>query len=176
MKTSEELNALGEAIAKAQAEMQGAKKGSENPFFHSKYADLGAVMAATKDALHNHGLSIIQLPIAAEGKCGVITMLMHESGQYISQECLLACSKQDPQAYGSAITYARRYGWQSVCGIPSEDDDGNYATHNNGAEDKARDMFDKYKHAMTAEQANHTYGLINSGKYQDAINYMKGGK
>jgi len=156
MNNSESLKEIGAAIAKAQAEMQGAKKGSANPFFKSKYADLGAVMAATKDALHNNGLSIVQFPIAADGKCGVTTMLLHESGEYLSQDCLLACSKQDPQAYGSAITYARRYGWQAVCGIPSEDDDGNKATHANtyALEEKARDLFDTKKDNLNPEQLN----------------------
>jgi len=148
MNHSEQLNEIGAAIAKAQAEMQGAKKDSANPFFKSKYADLGSVMAATKDALHNHGLSIVQFPIAADGKCGVTTMLLHESGQYISEDCLLACSKQDPQAYGSAITYARRYGWQAVCGIPSEDDDGNSTKVS--VED-VMDKFDKHKADMSED-------------------------
>lgn len=128
MQHSESLAKLGPAIVKAQAEMQGAKKGANNPFFKSRYADLGAVMEATKEPLHNHGLSIMQFPIAGAGMCGVSTILMHSSGEWMSEDCLLACTKQDPQAYGSAITYARRYGWQSVCGIPSEDDDGNAAT------------------------------------------------
>ena len=144
MQHSESLAKLGPAIVKAQAEMQGAKKGANNPFFKSRYADLGAVMEATKEPLHNQGLSIMQFPIANAGMCGVSTILMHSSGEWISEDCLLACTKQDPQAYGSAITYARRYGWQAVCGIPSEDDDGNSASRqtsnvpDNGAADQLR--------------------------------------
>ena len=53
---------------------------------------------------------------------------MHESGEFISGEFLLKCSKNDPQAWASAITYARRYALQSACGIPSEDDDGQAAS------------------------------------------------
>ena len=128
MQHSESIKNLAIAMIKAQGDMQGAKKSSANPFFKSTYAGLGAVMEATKDALHANGLSIVQFPVAAPGMCGTETILIHTSGEWMSQECLLACSKQDPQAYGSAITYSRRYGWQSVCGIPSEDDDGNAAT------------------------------------------------
>jgi hypothetical protein len=144
MKQSESIKALAGAMIKAQAEMQGAKKSSANPFFKSSYADLGSVMEATKDALHNHGLAIVQFPIAREGMCGVETIVVHESGEWMAQECLLASAKQDPQAYGSAITYARRYGWQAVCGIPSEDDDGNSASRqtsnvpNAGPQDELR--------------------------------------
>jgi hypothetical protein len=53
---------------------------------------------------------------------------MHESGEYISQEFMLKCSKNDPQGMGSAITYAKRYGLQGAVGLPSEDDDGNAAS------------------------------------------------
>jgi hypothetical protein len=173
MKHSEQLNEIAGAIAKAQAEMQGAKKGSTNPFFSSKYADLGAVMAATKEALHNHGLSVVQFPIAADGKCGVSTMLLHESGQYITEDCLLACSKQDPQAYGSAITYARRYGWQAVCGIPSEDDDGNSAMQSKiDLENEARDLWELKKDSVPQNIANNVFSDIKSNP-QKAIDYLK---
>ena len=145
MVTSPTTDKLFPAMVKAQYEMQGAKKSAENPFFSSKYADLGSVMAATKDHLKANGLSIIQFPITEPGMCGVETVLIHESGQWASERCTLACAKQDPQAYGSAITYARRYGWQAVCGIPSEDDDANSATfskqspsNNNTADDQIR--------------------------------------
>lgn len=128
MKTSEKTNEVFAAMVAAQMEMQGAKKANANPFFKSTYAGLGEVMEATKDALHKHGLGIVQFPVHGEGRCGVETVLIHSSGQWIAERCELACTKQDPQAYGSAITYARRYGWQAVCGIPSEDDDANGAT------------------------------------------------
>jgi hypothetical protein len=55
---------------------------------------------------------------------GVETIIMHESGEWIANEFLLKCAKNDPQGMGSAITYARRYGLQAAAGVPSEDDDG----------------------------------------------------
>ena len=130
MKTSESIKELASALNKAQSEMSGAKKGSNNPFFKSKYADLAEVINCAKDALHNNGLSISQFPIAEDNRAGVKTMLMHVSGEYLCDTLLLPCAKQDPQGAGSAITYARRYAYQSVLGIPSEDDDGNGATIN----------------------------------------------
>lgn len=145
MKCSESIKNLASAMVKAQAEMQGAKKTSDNPFFKSSYADLSAVMEATKGALHNHGLSIVQFPLAADEMCGTETVVLHESGEWMSQECLLACAKQDPQAYGSAITYSRRYGWQSVCGIPSEDDDANTATHGKKQQTNNNDEADQLR-------------------------------
>ena len=128
MNKSDSIKELATALCKAQAEMSGAAKDANNPFFKSKYADLGAVVKAVKEPFSNNGLSYSQFPIMLENKVGVETILMHESGEWISGELVLPMTKQDPQAAGSAITYARRYGLQSVAGIPSEDDDGNNAS------------------------------------------------
>ena len=183
MKKSESITKLSVALVKAQAEMQGAKKGKSNPFFKSKYADLVAVMEATKEALHNNGLAIVQFPIAGDKMCGVETMMIHESGEYIGHECLLACSKQDPQAYGSAITYARRYSWQAICGIPSEDDDGNHATHGNKPQnndelfnlyDNAWGLFESKKEALTEEQRNWCIKMLNQ-KTTESLNAVING-
>tara|TARA_R110000744_G_scaffold146669_2_gene259522 strand:- start:2212 stop:2763 length:552 start_codon:yes stop_codon:yes gene_type:complete len=128
MNKSESIIELSKALNKFQAECSGAKKSANNPFFKSKYANLEEVITCAKEPLMTNGLSVSQFPTASEGKCGVETILMHTSGEWISSVLLLACTKQDPQAYGSAITYARRYAYQSVLGIPSEDDDANAAT------------------------------------------------
>ena len=128
MNKSESIIELSKALNKFQAECSGAKKSANNPFFKSKYANLEEVINCAKEPLMTNGLSVSQFPAAEDGKCGVETILMHSSGEWISSVLLLACTKQDPQAYGSAITYARRYAYQSVLGIPSEDDDANAAT------------------------------------------------
>ena len=131
MEKSESIKELATALNKFQAECSGAKKDADNPFFGSKYANLEAVINCAKSALDNNGLAVSQFPIMDQGYCGVETILMHSSGEWISNTLLLACKKQDPQAMGSAITYARRYAYQSVLGIPSEDDDGEkYITSN----------------------------------------------
>lgn len=128
MEMSENINELAAALAAAQGEMGAAVKGAENPFFRSKYASLGEVVMAVKQPFANHGLSYTQFPIREGESAGVVTMLMHTSGQYIRQGYTLPLAKFDAQATGSAITYARRYALQSIAGIPSADDDGNQAT------------------------------------------------
>lgn len=128
MNKSESIKEIATALNKAQAEMSGAKKSANNPFFKSKYADLGAVVEAIKVAFADNGLSYSQFPIFLDGKVGVETILMHSSGEWLSSELYLPMTKQDPQAAGSAITYARRYALQAIAGIPSEDDDGNEAS------------------------------------------------
>jgi len=125
MKTSESIKEIAPALLKAQKEIGSAVKGSTNPFFKSKYADLGSVMEACKDALNKNGITVLQ-PV---GYGKLETVLLHESGEFISEEMeIVSKSDIDPQAQGSAITYARRYSLQSMVFIPAEDDDGNKAT------------------------------------------------
>ena len=127
MNKSESIKSLSVAMCKAQGEMGGAVKDANNPFFKSKYADLSAVVQAVKEPFSNNGLSYVQFPIEQSGRIGVETILMHESGEYLSNEFTVQLGKQDAQGAGSAITYCRRYALQAIAGIPSEDDDGNGA-------------------------------------------------
>ena len=112
----------------AQAQMTGAKKTSINPFFKSKYSDFVSVVEAVKTAFAENGLSYVQFPIEEAGRIGIETILMHSSGEFLSNSFTVALSKQDAQAAGSALTYCRRYSLQAIAGIPSEDDDGNSAS------------------------------------------------
>ena len=128
MKQSESIKNLAAAMAAAQSEMGAAIKGSSNPFFKSKYADLGSVIEAVKAPFAAHGLSYVQFPVSGENSVGVTTRLMHSSGEWLEQEFFIPLGKMDAQAAGSAITYARRYALQAIAGIPAEDDDGNAAS------------------------------------------------
>jgi hypothetical protein len=125
---SESIKELANALNAAQHAMSGAKKDANNEFFNSTYADMGSVIDAIKEAFHLNHLSYSQFPVFKDGFVGVETILMHSSGEWLSGELLLPTKKQDPQAAGSAITYARRYALQAIAGIPSEDDDGNEAS------------------------------------------------
>ena len=131
MNKSESIKNLAMALNKAQAEMGGAAKDANNPFFKSKYADLGSVIRAIKEPFASNGLSYSQFPISEADTVGVDTILMHSSGEWIESRLLLPMVKADPQKAGSAITYARRYALQAIAGIPSEDDDGNAASQGN---------------------------------------------
>lgn len=135
MDKSESIKNIAVAMNKAQSEMSGAHKGSNNPFFKSKYADLSAVVQAVKEPFANNGLSYVQFPIEENGRIGVETILMHSSGEWLSNSFTVQLSKQDAQGAGSAITYCRRYGLQAVAGIPSDDDDGNAASSKGPSKD-----------------------------------------
>ena len=131
MNKSDSIKSLAVAMCKAQGEMGGAIKDAANPFFQSKYADLGAVVKAIKEPFSNNGLSYVQFPIEDNGRIGVETILMHDSGEWLSNLFTVALNKQDAQQAGSALTYCRRYALQAIAGIPSEDDDGQAASHSN---------------------------------------------
>lgn len=123
MKTSDTLSTIMPALLAAQKELGGVKKGSANPFFKSNYANFNAVLAAIKPIYTSHGLLIIQSPVTEGNMVGVTTRICHESGEWIEGTVTLPLAKQDPQAAGSAITYAKRYALQSMALLPSVDDD-----------------------------------------------------
>ncbi|MEM6817234.1 MAG: ERF family protein [Pseudomonadota bacterium] len=117
------------ALAKAQAQIMGAAKSSNNPFFNSSYADLAAVWDACREPLTDNGLCIMQMPEnGPDGTITVRTRLGHESGEYIESCLSLPIGKGDAHGMGSAITYGRRYALSAFVGIPQIDDDGNAAT------------------------------------------------
>jgi ERF superfamily len=129
---SDEIDELATALSKAQGEIFDAGKGSENPYFKSKYADLAAVRSVIRVPLAKHGLSIVQNPATVQGGVEVQTFLLHSSGQYMSSKLFMPVAKNDAHGIGSAITYARRYSLMSILCLATEDDDGNAAVRGGG--------------------------------------------
>ena len=115
------------ALAAAQAQMGKAIKGSSNPHFRSKYADLAEVMDACLPALNANGIAVTQPIRDVDGRLYCVTVLSHAGGESLECHVPLIVQKNDMQGLGSAITYARRYGLMSMAGIAPEDDDGNAA-------------------------------------------------
>lgn len=133
MERSESIIELAKALSKFQGAMQSVSKGSVNPYFHSKYADLDAVWEACRKALSENGLAVAQATVDGEGKLFLETLLLHTSGEFLSSRYPLTPMRQvsgggwaesgDPQSIGSAITYARRYAMSAMLGISADDDD-----------------------------------------------------
>lgn len=120
---------FAEAFCQLQAVIKPAIKDSTNPAFRSKYADLGAVWEAVKQPLIDHGFAVIQAPNFDGDNMFLETTIMHTSGEYISGRYPIRPTKNDPQGYGSALTYARRYSISAMLGvIADDDDDGNAAS------------------------------------------------
>ncbi|HYE74238.1 MAG TPA: ERF family protein, partial [Blastocatellia bacterium] len=126
---SEQLDKLATALSAAQGQIKVAIKDSTNPHFKSRYADLGSVWDACKDALSANELSIVQSPGFNDDAQSVYltTMLLHKSGQWMRG--VSGCKPKDgsPQSVGSAITYLRRYGLAALLGVVSDDDDAESA-------------------------------------------------
>ncbi len=123
------VKSIATALAKAQLQMGKALKTSSNPHFKSKYADLASVMDACMEALNSNGIAVIQ-PVENDTENGlsVTTVFIHgESGESLHNDVPLVVSKNDMQGYGSAMTYARRYGLMMMAGLAPEEDDGNAA-------------------------------------------------
>lgn len=140
------MSAIAKAFVAAKKEFAPALKTSTNPHFRSKYADLAGCLEAVNDALLNHGIAIIQETAESDSGVVVETVFIHESGETIRGGKLhVPASKQDPQGYGSALTYARRYSVMAACGIAAEDDDGNAASR-----PKSRNQLDSVASAPAA--------------------------
>ena len=143
MKMSDTITELAAALATAQGQIEDASKGSENPYFKSRYADLAAVRAVIREPLANNGLAIIQAPRTVTGGAEVETMLVHKSGEFISETLYMPAGKNDPHGYASAITYARRIGIMSLLALAAYDDDGNTAVDSvKGAPEKKKPSAD----------------------------------
>ena len=120
------MKQIASALVKAQKQFAPALKSATNPHFKSKYADLAACVEAVIDALNANGIFLMQQTHESEGGVVIETTFVHESGEVMSAGRFYSpASKQDPQGYGSATTYARRYSLMAACGIAPEDDDGN---------------------------------------------------
>ena len=123
------MKSIYAAFVKAQTGFAPALKTSTNPHFKSKYADLSACVEAVIDSLNANGIGLVQKTTPDNSGVTVETVFVHESGESFSGGALhVPASKQDPQGYGSALSYARRYSLMAACGIAPEDDDGNAAS------------------------------------------------
>lgn len=131
MKRSETIAKLASALVNFNSEVSKISKDSENPFFKNNYASLDNIVEEVRPILQKNKLSVMQFPSGDGVNVSITTMIMHESGEWIESEPLIMKPvKNDPQAIGSCITYARRYSLQAVLSLNTgEDDDGNNATH-----------------------------------------------
>lgn len=133
MKQSESIAKLAFALVRAQSEMKAVVKDSTNPAFKSSYASLEATVDAVRPILSKHGLAVLQgesAPETDEGKLtgfNVETVVLHESGEWISNAVFVPVEKPSAQGAVSALTYGRRAGLRAVFTLADTDDDGETA-------------------------------------------------
>lgn len=154
MQQSNTIAELAKALVLFHVKVDTIKKDAKNPFFKSTYASLPNILEGINEPLIESGLSVAQFP---SGENGLTSILLHESGEWISAEYQMRPVKDDPQGRGSCITYQRRYALASILGLNiDEDDDANTATFGGKnpqeAEDntkpwlnKGTDLFNKAK-------------------------------
>lgn len=146
MRQSENIGKIAAALTEAQKKFTTAAKDGDNPHFRSHYATIESVLDAVVPALNAQGIAVIQRPAADDyqGAC-LETMLVHNSGEWISSLIKIPSGKNDAHGYGSAYTYARRYSLAAMCGLKQGDDDGNAAVEQDKAEQKKASADDKIK-------------------------------
>jgi len=134
MKTSEQINEIASAMIIFHTEVNSIPKTAENPFFKSKYVPLDKILTAIQGPLKKANLTFMQFPVEENQ---LETIILHTSGQWISERFYMKPSKSDPQAYGSVITYQRRYALSAILGLNTdEDDDGNRASTEKAVSEK----------------------------------------
>ena len=196
MRKSESIVELSKALAKFQEEVKQPLKDKNNPFFKSKYVPLEIVVEAITDVAPKNGLSFVQWALNDEnGRVGVATMLMHESGEWIEFDAVhMKADKETAQGAGALITYLKRYSLSAVFGITSDqDDDGNGASGNKAPKSATQAEIGNLKKEIFAfsklmteqgkdvkpEQVEQTlnitdYTKLNSEDVKEAINKLKG--
>ena len=196
MKKSESIVELSKALAKFQEEVKQPLKDKNNPFFKSKYVPLENVVEAITDVAPKNGLSFVQWALNDEnGRVGVATMLMHESGEWIEFDAVhMKADKETAQGAGALITYLKRYSLSAVFGITSDqDDDGNGASGNKAPKPATSAEIGNLKKEIIAfsklmteqgkdvkpEQVEQTlnitdYAKLNSEDVKVAVNKLKG--
>jgi len=130
MNKSDSIIALSKALVIAQSEFKSVTMNSVNPFFKSKYADLGAVIESCKPVLKAHGLAVSQLVEGENSQVGITTILVHESGEFISSTVTIPVAGANvAQEAGKTVTYLRRYALASILGLYADEDNDGEGSH-----------------------------------------------
>ncbi len=176
MNRSESIAQLAAALAKAQGNLKNPHFDSMNPHFKSKFASLAAVREAVIPTLAAHGLSLSQWPVSNGTSAGCVTLLAHDSGEWLEEVFTIPIDKANAHGYASAVTYAKRISMQSVCAVVGdEDDDGNGAIEKPvpalSAAAVKQDAFDELEpdeQTWITDLAQAVTAMVSSGSIKDA--------
>ena len=166
---SESIGNLALALSKAQGELSGAKKDSDNPFFKSKYADLHQCIEAAREPLAKNELAVIQTTRDSDKGVTIITTLAHSSGEWIRGELTMKPKKDDDQSRGSSITYGRRYTQAAIIGLAQKDDDGNESVKKPGAKQQPEKKCPANNGETVKRWADWLTDAVNKGCTKDTL-------
>src|SRR5690625_1989895 len=180
MKKSESIAEISKAMVNFHKEVKQPFKDADNPFFKSKYVPLESVVEAITDIAPKHGLSFVQWALNDEnGRVGVATILMHESGEFIEFDpVFMTAEKQTPQGAGALITYLKRYTLSAIFGITSDaDDDANESSGNSKKKEKQVSkavLIAKFKQGgKTEKEFNEWYATqVSQGKTNNEMDMV----
>ena len=162
-----------------------ALKDSYNGFTQSRYATLNSVMEACGEALINAGIWVTQHPVPVDGggtQLTLVTKLVHaESGEWQESTIVMPLVKADPQAYGSALTYARHYGLSAMVGLVTEDDDANMACQGSAAQTQNRSLPEAFSNNIAQQETRKDQfvnnlsqsGVLENLPHIDGITYQQ---
>ena len=175
MQQSNTIAELAKALVLFHVKVDTIKKDAKNPFFKSTYASLPNILEGINEPLIESGLSVAQFP---SGENGLTSILLHESGEWISAEYQMRPVKDDPQGRGSCITYQRRYALASILGLNiDEDDDANTATYGGKnpqeAEDNSKPWLNKGTDLFNKAKAKLATGETTMAKIKAAFKVSK---
>lgn len=124
---SSRINEIAAALSKAQGELDTTKKDSKG--YGYNYSDLASVIATARPILAKHNLSVVQLVGSTDEFVEVTTILSHSSGQFFRSVATLPVIEMKgcnvAQGAGASLSYLRRYAYQAILGMASEDNDAN---------------------------------------------------
>ena len=175
MKTSEKVDQICKALLDFHKEVNRIEKDGENPHFGNSYATIDQIIDEVRPLLAKHGLFVMQMATNDDpSEVKLVTRIYHSSGQWMESPPLtLKPQRQDPQAIGSAVTYARRYSLTSFLSLNTgEDDDGNAASD---LESKPKQAKQQPKQQAKAQTKN-AQGLATDKQWKAiyAICFKKG--
>lgn len=172
---SEENDKIAPALVKSWGDIENPKhnatvkvKTKSGSSYTFDYTDLNGIFDEAKRVFKDNGISVIQNAFSHDGKVGVVTMLLHSSGQYVKSEALLITANSNMQDMGGQITYMKRYSLSAMLGISTEkDDDGNGAVGNEYQKTSTNKASDKQLNMITK--------LINNDqeRLNKMLNYFK---
>ena len=167
MKTSESQANLVSALHAAQQEFPTIAKTKEGQAGNRKfkYAPYEMVKAACDPILWKHKLLVTQ---GAEGHL-LVTRLEHVSGEWRETRMPMNEVHASDQAYGIEFSYKRRYSYQGILGIVTEEDtDGNGGGQ--AGETRLADMLIAIKEAGTQDDLKRVFTeCFNATKGQPKV-------
>lgn len=183
LRTSVEINELAAALSKAQRAMRHPQKNKvakvpmkSGGAYSYNYADLADVIDAVRGPFGDNGLSMIQVPFGSDGyKVGIVTRIMHSSGQWVEGTLFMPTADAKAQTIGSAITYGRRYALSPMAGIASDDDDDGNAAQGQTADTQLRPGRAQPSTTLNEKTSRMLAAFVEVGVSREALERHMGG-